>query len=97
MTGLGHNSDAALFDQQEREKELRDFDAVWPGDDPLSISSAFRQAYKDAIGREAPAVEFKDRVFTVHFRFAGVQKFTAKQMKVVTERCKTRRTLAVQP
>lgn len=45
-----------LFDQQNREKELRDFDAVWPGGDALAISREFRAAYKEATGREAPDI-----------------------------------------
>lgn len=85
-----------LFDKQEREKELRDFDAVWPADDAITIASEFRAAYKEAFGREAPAVTQKDGVYTVHFRFAGVQQYTAKQIKACTERCKAKAMQAVE-
>ena len=87
-----------LFDKQEREKELRDFDAVWPGDDAITIASEFRAAYKEATGREAPEVTSKDGIFTVHFRYVvGNQEYTAEQIKACTERCKAKAMQAVEP
>jgi len=86
-----------LFAQTEYENQLRDFDAVWPGDDAITIASEFRAAYKEATGRDAPEVTSKDGVFTVHFRFAGVQEYTAEQIKACTERCKAKTTQAVEP
>jgi len=87
-----------LFDRQHREKELRDFESVWPGDDAISIASEFRAAYKEATGRDAPAVTSKDGVFTVHFISAvGSHEYTAKEIKEATFRLKSGTTLAVQP
>lgn len=84
-----------LLDKQEREKELRDFDAVWPGDDPLSIIRDFRATYKEATGLQAPAVTQKDGVYTVHFNDAGGdQEFTAEQIKDWTKRGKAKAKLA---
>ena len=87
-----------LFDKQEREKEVRDFDAVWPDDDPQSIIDGFRQAYKDATGREAPAVTHNYGVYTVHFiSVLCDQEYSAEQIKEATRRFKTRTMRAVQP
>lgn len=87
-----------LFGHQEREKELRDFDAVWPEGDALAISREFRAAYKESTGREAPAVTQKDGVYTVHFISAvGAQEYSAEQIRAATHRLRTNTTLAVQP
>lgn len=86
-----------LFDQQERENELRDFDAVWPGDDPREIIDAFRAAYKEATGIDGHAVTLKNGVYTIHFIFFGAHEYTAEQMKKCTEISKHHLMGAVNP
>ena len=82
-----------LLDKQEREKELRDFDAVWPGGDK---GCEFQKAYSEFTGYEAPKVTEKDGLYTVHFGMLPAEEFTEEQVKSATHRLKTRATLAVQ-
>lgn len=77
-----------LFAQSEIEKQLQDFDSVWPGSEsPSAIIDAWRDAARNVYRCEPLKItHIAGDKYTVHSPMVGDFEITAQQIKESTQR-----------
>jgi hypothetical protein len=77
-----------LFSRSEREKELQDFDAVWPANkSPQEIIDDFLQACKKQNISDVQKITYQHNgMFMIKFNCINNKEFTAEQIISATER-----------